>query len=238
MIRVGTSGYNYPEWKGSFYPETLSARKMLAYYAERFTTVEINYTFYRMPTDTIVSGWLAETPPGFSFTLKAPKRITHDRRLKECGDLVRQFCGVAAGLADRLGVLLFQLPPNLKCNLDVLDAFLDELPPRVRAAFEFRNASWLTEDVYSRLRQRNLALCIADTGDTTTPLVSTADYGYLRLRDEGYAEPDLVAWAARVRQHAEWQDAFVYFKHEDEGRGPEFAATFVGALNQPLPTVP
>jgi uncharacterized protein YecE (DUF72 family) len=230
---IGTSGYNYPEWKGHFYPADLPASKMLPYYASRFRTVEINYTFYRMPTAKAVDGWLAATPDTFRFTLKAPKRITHDRRLKEVGDLVRGFCDLAAGLGPRLATLLFQLPPNLKCNLDVFDAFLDTLPPKVPAAFEFRNASWLDDAVYQRLQARNLALCIADTGDKTTPMVETADYGYFRLRDEGYQAADIARWASEITSHASrWREAFVYFKHEDEGKGPEFGQALMRLLGQ------
>jgi uncharacterized protein YecE (DUF72 family) len=230
-IWVGTSGYNYPEWKGTFYPPTLAASKMLPYYAERFRTVEINYTFYRMPTAKTLAGWVAETPPGFRFTLKAPRRITHDRRLKDVGDTVRPFCELAATLGDRLAALLFQLPPNLKVDLAVFDAFLDVLPPKVTAAFEFRHPSWQCDEVYSRLRARNLALCIADTGDATTPLVETADYGYFRLRDEGYQPADLARWAAQIAERmTRWREAFVYFKHEDEGKGPEFAQGLLQSL--------
>jgi uncharacterized protein YecE (DUF72 family) len=162
MIWIGTSGYNYPEWKGSFYPADLAAAKMLPYYAARFPTVEINYTFYRMPTEKLVGGWAAQTPSPYKLTLKAPRRITHDSRLKNCGDLVEGFCRVAGTLGDKLGALLFQLPPNLKKDLAVFDAFLAELPPKVCAAFEFRHPSWLDEDVFERLQGRNLALCVAD----------------------------------------------------------------------------
>ncbi len=153
MIWIGTSGYNYPEWKGSFYPADLSAAKMLPYYAARFPTVEINYTFYRMPTEKLVAGWAAQTPSPYKLTLKAPRRITHDNRLKNCGELVKGFCAVAGTLGDKLGALLFQLPPSTKKDLAVFDAFLAELPPKVVAAFEFRHASWLDEEVFERLAQ-------------------------------------------------------------------------------------
>jgi uncharacterized protein YecE (DUF72 family) len=228
---IGTSGYNYPEWKGSFYPPDLPAPKMLSFYAGRFRTVEINYTFYRMPNAKVLDGWMAETPPGFRFTLKAPRRITHDRRLKDVGDVVRGFCELASGLGDRLAAILFQLPPNLKCNLDVFDAFLDTLPPRLTAAFEFRHDSWHDQPVFDRLRARNLALCIADTGERTTPLVETADYGYFRLRDEGYGPADLERWAGELAARRDrWREAFVYFKHEEEGKGAEFAQALTGIL--------
>ena len=152
MIWIGTSGYNYPEWKGSFYPANLAAAKMLPYYAARFPTVEINYTFYRMPTEKLVAGWAAQTPPTYKLTLKAPRRITHDSRLKNCGELVAGFCSVAGTLGDKLGVLLFQLPPNLKKDVGLFDAFLEQLPPGARAAFEFRHASWLDDEVFERLK--------------------------------------------------------------------------------------
>jgi uncharacterized protein YecE (DUF72 family) len=231
MIWIGTSGYNYPEWKGSFYPERLPAGKMLAFYAERFPTVEINYTFYRLPNEKLVAGWAAGTPSPYKLTLKAPKRITHDRKLKDVGDLLRAFCGVAGTLGDKLGVLLFQLGPAFKVNLDVFDAFLADLPPGAKAAFEFRHASWFDDAVYDRLRARNLALCIADSEKLSTPVVATADYGYFRLRDEGYVDTDLDRWADVVRQHqAQWKDTFVYFKHEEAGKGPDFARRLMNRL--------
>jgi uncharacterized protein YecE (DUF72 family) len=224
MVRIGTSGYNYPEWKGSFYPADLPASKMLPYYSSRFTTVEINYTFYRLPNAATVSNWAAATPDGFRFTLKAPRRITHDRRLRECGSLIQAFYTAAATLESKLGVLLFQLGPSFKCDLGVFDAFLAELPHAAKAAFEFRHASWLTDEVYDRLRARNLALCIADSEERTTPVIPTADYGYFRLRDEGYTADALAGWANVIREHQPyWADTYVYFKHEEAGKGPRFA---------------
>jgi uncharacterized protein YecE (DUF72 family) len=223
VVYVGTSGYNYPEWKGSFYPETLPASRMLPYYGERFSTVEINYTFYRMPTAKLVTGWAAQVPPTFRFTLKAPKRITHDRKLREVADLVRAFCEAAAELGPQLGALLFQLPPSFRKDLAVFDDFLAVLPPRLCAAFEFRHESWLDDAVYARLRDRNLALCIADSETRSTPVLATADYAYLRLRDEGYTEEHINQWAETVLDlAARCRDVYVYFKHEDEGKGPEF----------------
>ncbi len=221
---IGTSGYNYPEWKGSFYPKDLAAAKMLPYYAERFNTVEINYTFYRMPNETLVAGWAAQTPSPWKITLKAPRRITHDSRLKNCGDLVAGFCRVAATLGDKLGALLFQLPPNLKKDLGLFDAFLAALPPRAPAAFEFRNVSWLEDDVFERLKAQNLALCVADSEKLSTPSRITADFAYFRLRDEGYRPDDIARWAETIRRETvSCRDVYVYFKHEEEGKGPEFA---------------
>lgn len=225
MIWIGTSGYNYPEWKGSFYPAALPAAKMLPYYAERFPTVEINYTFYRMPTEKLLGGWMAQTPSPYRLTLKAPRRITHDSRLKNCGELVRGFCSVAGTLGDKLGALLFQLPPNLKVNLELFDLFLADLPPKAPAAFEFRHPSWFDETVLDRLRTRGYALCVADSETLSTPLTVTADFAYFRLRDEGYTPIDIAAWGDRIREStAGCRDVYVYFKHEDEGKGPEFAA--------------
>jgi uncharacterized protein YecE (DUF72 family) len=231
MIWVGTSGYNYPEWKGSFYPDRIASADMLPYYAERFPTVEINYTFYRAPNEKILDGWNRATPEQFRLTLKAPRRITHDARLRDSGDRVRQFLETAATLGPKLGALLFQLPPNLKKDLALFDAFLETFPPRVCAAFEFRHTSWLDEEVYSRLRSRNLALCVADSEKLSTPLEVTADYGYFRLRDEGYTPDDISRWAERIAEKTSaCRDVFVYFKHEEEGKGPEFAKLLMARL--------
>ncbi len=231
MIWIGTSGYNYPEWKGSFYPADLPAAKMLPFYAARFPTVEINYTFYRMPTEKLVAGWAAQTPSPFKLTLKAPRRITHDSRLKNCGELVNVFCRVAGTLEAKLGALLFQLPPTAKKDLAVFDAFLAELPPKVTAAFEFRHPSWLDADVFERLARRNLALCVADSEKMSTPVRVTADYAYFRLRDEGYTADDIGRWAETIaRETASCREVFVYFKHEEEGKGPLFARMLMERL--------
>ena len=231
MIWIGTSGYNYPEWRGTFYPEKLAAAKMLPYYAERFPTVEINYTFYRTPNEKILEGWNAATPDRFKLTLKAPKRITHDARLRDCADRVRQFLETAAVLGPKLGALLFQLPPNLKKDLALFDAFLDAFPPRVCAAFEFRHPSWLDEETYGRLRARNLALCVADSEKLATPVEITADYAYFRLRDEGYTPEDIAKWAGVIREQTSGcGEVFVYFKHEESGKGPAFGKLLMELL--------
>ena len=224
QVRIGTSGWNYPEWKGSFYPLDIKPAAMLAYYAARFTTVEVNNTFYRMPTAALVAGWAVGVPRGFTFVLKAPQRITHFARLRDVDEPVRTFCDTARGLGDRLGPLLFQLPPNFKADPGQLTELLALLPPDVRAAFEFRNPTWFTDEVYTRLAARNAALCIADNDDGATPAVATADWGYLRLRAAGYADDDLRGWLATIgRIGAGWRDAFVFFKHEDKGTGPALA---------------
>jgi len=231
MFWIGTSGYNYPEWKGRFYPAKLASAKMLAYYAERFSSVEINYTFYRLPNQKTLAGWAAQTPEPYAFTLKAPRRITHDSRLQHCDEILRAFCGVAQTLGPKLGVFLFQLPPSFRKNLDVLTQFLDLLPPATRAAFEFRHPSWFDDEVFGALRERNLALCVADSQKLSTPAVSTAGYGYFRLRDEGYGKADIDRWARTIVDLAPgWTDTFVYFKHEEEGKGPEFANLLKKAL--------
>jgi uncharacterized protein YecE (DUF72 family) len=230
-IWVGTSGYNYPEWKGSFYPEKFPAAKMLPYYAERFATVEINYTFYRMPNEKLLAGWNKETPDQFRLTLKAPKRITHDSRLRNCQEAVDRFLQVAQTLGPKLGAILFQLPPYFRKDLAVFDAFLAMLPASLCATFEFRHASWMDEEVYARLKERNLALCIADSEKASTPLRMTADYAYFRLRDEGYQPADIAHWARSIREHtAQCREVFVYFKHEEQGIGPEFANLLLSEL--------
>jgi uncharacterized protein YecE (DUF72 family) len=231
MIWIGTSGYNYPEWKGSFYPADLAAAKMLPYYAARFHTVEINYTFYRMPNEKLVDNWASQTPSPYKLTLKAPRRITHDGRLKNTASSVDAFCRVAGTLGDKLGALLFQLPPNLKKDLPLFDAFLSDLPPKVCAAFEFRHTSWLDDEVAARLAARNLALCVADSEKLSTPVRVTADYAYFRLRDEGYTPAHIQRWGDLIAERtASCREVFVYFKHEEQGKGPEFAKLLVDHL--------
>ena len=231
MIHVGTSGYNYPEWRGTFYPAEIKNAGMFAHYASHFKTVEINYTFRRMPTPKITGGWRDRAPAGFSYALKAPQQITHVRRLKDCADPLRLFCDAAQVLGPHLGPLLFQLPPTFRCDVARLDAFLAIMPPDVRPAFEFRHESWLTDEVYALLSARNAALCIADFGDKTTPVRATAKHGYFRLRDEGYEPQDLVRWAETVRAiSGQWDETWVFFKHEEQGKGPEFAKAFIEAL--------
>jgi uncharacterized protein YecE (DUF72 family) len=229
-VLVGTSGYNYPEWRGTFYPEKFSTDKMLAYYAERFPTVEINYTFYRMPNEKLLAGWAAGTPDGFTFTLKAPRRITHDAKLQRCEDLTQAFCRTATTLGDKLAVLLFQLPPTFKKDAGVLRAFTELLPDGTRAAFEFRHPSWFDGEVFDVLRARGLALCVADSEKLSTPVEITAGYAYFRLRDEGYQQADIERWASVIRGLQGVSDSFVYFKHEEQGLGPEFAKRLMALL--------
>ena len=232
-IAVGTSGYAYKEWKGSFYPADLPADGMLRFYGSRFGTVEINNTFYRMPTEKVVAAWAADVPDGFTFVLKASQRITHRKRLKDAGEELSYFLRTANVLGPKLGPTLFQLPPNLKKDLPRLVDFLALVPRTWRAAFEFRHPSWFDQEVYDTLQGHNAALCVADVDPAgegekeavQVPFVSTADWGYLRLRRAAYGKPDLERWAARIASQA-WCEAFVFFKHEDAGAGPKLAAEF------------
>ena len=231
-VMVGTSGYSYPEWKGNFYPEKMAAKDMLRYYAERFPTVEINNTFYRMPTADLLNGWAEQVPESFTFVLKASKRITHDRRLKDCAESLEYLTRVAATLGSRLGPLLFQLPPNFKKDAARLQGLFEQMPERRRMAVEFRHASWFDDEVFDTLRENGAALCVADTGEEpVTPLVATADWGYLRLRKEDFSEPELRQWADRIREQP-WKDAFVFLKHEEEGKGPKLATQLIGILGE------
>jgi len=226
-LHVGTSGYSYKEWKGSFYPENLSAKAMLSYYAERLPAVEINNTFYRLPQRSMLENWLAQVPAGFRFSLKASQRITHFKRLHEVDEETRYFLETASVLGEGLGVVLFQLPPNMKKDLPRLQAFLKNLPGGVRVTFEFRHPSWFDDEVLALLRENNRALCISDTDDLPVAHIDgTADWGYLRLRRVEYSEADLAAWLERVEAQA-WKEAFVFFKHEDEGTGPKLAGQFL-----------
>lgn len=228
MIHVGTSGYNYEAWRGIFYPDDLPAKRMLSYYASNFDTVEINYSFYRKPTSKILANWAAQVPEGFRFALKCWQRITHQKRLKDAAELVAQFCEVARELGPRLAPVLYQLPPNLKADLPLLRDFLNQLPRDLKAAFEFRHQSWFTDETWSALREAGAAVCIAESDEILTPVVRTAPYGYFRLRRLDYDEAALRRWAEQVRQ---FDEAFVFFKHEDEARGPVFAKAFLPLLH-------
>jgi uncharacterized protein YecE (DUF72 family) len=230
-INVGTSGYSYKEWKGNFYPEKIPAKEMLRYYSERLSTVEINATFYRMPQASMLETWKEQVPGTFRFSLKASQRITHFKRLKETDDETKYFLDTAAVLGDQLGVVLFQLPPNMKKDLPRLEAFLTLLPLTTPAAFEFRHPTWFDDDVLSLLRSQNRPLVVSDTDDLpTTHIDKTADWGYLRLRRVNYSEENLVEWAARIRDQ-NWKETFLFFKHEDAGTGPKLAAEFLDIVN-------
>ena len=227
-LHVGTSGYSYKQWKGSFYPEDLSAKDMLSYYGERLDAVEINNTFYRLPSTSVLESWASQVPASFRFSIKASRRITHFTRLKEeSRDPTQYLLSSVTSLGDRLGVLLFQLPPNLKKDVPRLADFLAMLPEGTPAAFEFRHETWKDEEVYEALRTRDMALVCADTDESgeDEPLVGTASWGYLRLRRPDYEDADLARWAEQISGLG-WKRTFVFFKHEDEGAGPRLAARF------------
>jgi uncharacterized protein YecE (DUF72 family) len=228
---IGTSGFQYPEWKGTFYPEKLPVSKMLSYYAERFTTTEVNYSFRRIPSAKTIQNWAEATPPRFKFTFKAPEKVTHISRLRDCGETLKFFANVIVELNEKLGVVLFQLPPGMKCDVVLLRAFLDDVPTTIRAAFEFRHPSWFANDVFEALREHNAALCIAESEKITSPQVLTADFGYLRLRRQDYVDSDIERWAVFVQsQTQKWRDAFVYFKHEESGLGPKLGQQMIDRL--------
>ncbi len=228
-LHVGTSGYSYKEWKGSFYPEDLKNADMLSYYGRRLNAVEINNTFYRLPKASVLEGWAEQVPKSFRFSIKASRRITHFKRLKpEAKDETEYLLDTVRTLGSRLGTLLFQLPPNMKADVDRLAAFVDLLPSGAPAAFEFRHDSWKDPAVHEVLRSHGAALVCADTEDSEEdePVVATAPWGYLRLRRPTYDEDDLRRWAESVRAQP-WDRAFVFFKHEDEAAGPRMAGRFM-----------
>lgn len=226
-LHVGTSGYSYKEWKGSFYPKDLPATGMLRYYAERFNTVEINNTFYKAPVASVLEAWAAEVPPNFKFILKAPQKITHIKRLKNAADEVQYLVNTSATLGDRLGPLLFQLPPNMKKDAQRLREFLELLPAERRAAIEFRNAAWFDDEIFDLLAEHKAALCIAEAEEgVEVPFRATTDWGYLRMRMFDYTDADLKKWAKNIAKQ-KWTEAFIFFKHEDEGKGPILANRFL-----------
>ena len=226
-LYAGTSGFSYKEWKGPFYPEKLKNDEMLAFYGSQLPTVEINNTFYRMPKVEVLDKWAASVPDDFRFVLKASRRITHQQRLVDSEDSVNYLVETASTLGAKLGPMLFQLPPFLKKNVEVLKAFLDILPPGLKAAFEFRNDTWWDDEVYAALREGGASLCLADTGEERDPpMVATADWGYLRLRRPDYDRDQLKHWVGQIEELG-WKEAFVFFKHEDDGAGPRMARQFL-----------
>lgn len=227
QLHVGTSGYSYKEWKGVFYPAELPEKQMLHYYGQQFSTVEINNTFYRMPKVSVLEAWGSEVPADFRFVLKAPQRITHLLRLKDADDSLSYLLEVTGALKERLGALLFQLPPNLKKDLPLLRDFLALLPDGRRVAFEFRHRSWFDDEVFGLLHHHNAALCVAEAeNDLEVPFVATGNWGYLRLRRADYGAAELKSWAERVREQG-WQEVFVFFKHEEAAEGPILAKRFL-----------
>ena len=224
---VGTSGYSYKEWKGSFYPKTLPAKEMLPYYAEHFKAVELNNTFYRLPKPEMLDNWKAQVPEDFRFTMKASQGITHFRRLKDATGATRFMLERVSALEDRLGAVLFRLPEDFKKDLARLEIFLKGLPEDTPAAFEFRHPTWFDDDVLALLRSYNRVLCVSDRDEMPMSHIDkTADWGYLRLRRVNYSESDLKQWIKRIKAE-QWKETYVFFKHEDEGTGPKLAARFI-----------
>lgn len=226
ILRAGTSGFSYKEWRGSFYPDKMRESEMLAFYAAQFDAVELNNTFYRMPNESTLTQWAGQVPPSFRFALKASRTITHIKRLKDVAEPVEYLYRTTAVLGERRGPVLFGLPPNMKVDLDRLSALLALVPRDVPTAIEFRHESWHDDAVFDALRDHNVALCIAHTDEEETPFVATASWGYLRLRREAYAADELRDWRARIAAQP-WSDAYVFFKHEDTGTGPRLAHEFL-----------
>ncbi len=229
----GTSGYSYKEWKGRFYPEEIAADAMLSYYAQKFPAVEINNTFYRMPRSHVLGGWADAVPPEFRFVIKASKRITHEQRLVDCADSVNFLLQKIEVLEDRLGAVLYQLPPFMRKDMDRLTAFIATLPANVPAAMEFRHVSWFDDEVFDALAARNIALCVSDDGELALPArVATTDWVYLRLRRQGYDDAALRGWLDRATASGA-ATGYAFFKHEDEAAGPALVSRFLALADGP-----
>ncbi|MBI4277351.1 MAG: DUF72 domain-containing protein [Armatimonadetes bacterium] len=223
---AGTSGFSYPEWKGTFYPAKVKTEEMLAFYSGAFPTVEINNSFYRYPKAETLVQWREQTPEGFRFAVKAHRRITHDKRLRGVADDVSFLAGRFQELGNRLGPVLFQLPPSVKCDVALLGNFLRALPPVIGRAMEFRHASWFSDEVYALLAEHRTALCIAEDGDRAAVTVDVGPFGYLRLHRSSYGDEDLRRWAAYVEARlGKGQDVYAYFTHEEGAPAPQYAQT-------------
>jgi len=233
QLFAGTSGWAYPSWKPDFYPQKLAQKKFLSHYATQLNAVEVNYTFRQLVKESTLQNWLAETPAAFRFTIKAHQVITHIKRLKGTEDFLPRFLGTIEPLAaaGRLAPVLFQLPPNLKADQEVLRAFLKTLPRRLQAAFEFRNASWFSDETYTALKEHNAALCVAETEEMTTPEVATADFVYYRFRKPNYPPDERKAMIDRIQQHmGAGRDVFAYFKHEETPEGVLYARELLRSI--------
>jgi len=231
-LRAGTSGYAFKEWKGSFYPHGLKDDGMLGFYASKFPIVEINNTFYRLPREHVLQDWASQVPDTFSFAIKASQRITHHARIKpEAASALEFLLKNTESLGNRLGPILFQLPPNLKKDVPRLRAFVASLPADRRYTVEFRHESWFDDEVYDALRARDIPMCIVEQPEFASPVVATASWGYVRLHRFDYDAPMLAAWAARIKSQA-WSDAFVFFKHDEGiGSGPPAVGAFTQTLD-------
>ena len=231
-VYAGTSGWAYATWKPDFYPAKLASAKFLGHYATRLNTVEVNYTFRHFPTEKLLRGWMAATPPDFQFAVKANQKITHIKRLKDVAEFTAEFVAALQPLdaEKKLGPVLFQLPPYLKCDVALLKDFMSGLPRNLRSAFEFRHVSWFTDEVYEAMRGANVALCQAESEKLETPDVQTADFVYLRLRKEDYSARTTKVLTEKVTEHAKKGDVFVYFKHEDTPEGALHAEGLLAAV--------
>jgi uncharacterized protein YecE (DUF72 family) len=231
-LHAGTSGFAFKEWKGSFYPGDLKDDGMLGFYSSKFPTVEINNTFYRLPKEGVLQSWAAQVPEPFTFAIKASQRITHYARLKpESSSAVEFLLKNTASLASRLGPILFQLPPNLKKDIDRLRAFIDTLPSDRRYTIEFRHESWFEDDVLDALRARDIPMCITEQPDFVSPFVSTASWGYTRLHRLDYDDAMLAEWAKKISAQS-WSEAFVFFKHDEGiGSGPPAVGAFINSFS-------
>jgi uncharacterized protein YecE (DUF72 family) len=231
-LYVGTSGYSYKEWKGSFYPEKIQAAEMLSYYAARLPAVELNNTFYRMPRTSVIESWKTQVPANFRFSVKATQSITHYRRLKDAGAQTKQMLETVSALEDRLGVVYFRLPEDMKKDVERLETFLKDLPADIPIAFDFRHPTWFDDEVFELLRRHNRVSCVSDTDERPADRIDkTADWGYLRLRRVNYSAAELAEWMQRIRAQ-KWKNVFVFFKHENEGTGPKLAAQFIKLSKQ------
>jgi uncharacterized protein YecE (DUF72 family) len=225
-IHVGTSGYSYKEWKGIFYPEKISPTEMLRFYSERLGAVEINNTFYHMPTENILNSWAEQVPDNFVFALKAPQVMTHFKRLKNVDEESEYLFRTLTVLGKKLGPVLFQFPKSFHADLPALKSFLALIPGEIPCAFEFRSPSWLDGKTLDLLRERGCGLCNADTDENpVNEIISAAPWGYLRLRRSDYTDADLSQWREKIHSQ-KWERAFVFFKHEDKAKGPEMAIRF------------
>ena len=222
-LYVGTSGYSYKEWKGSFYPEDIKPDKMLNFYSGQFSSVEINNTFYRIPQKSVLETWKKQVPKDFRFSIKAPQRITHQKRLKDIEDDNKYFIDTIKALGSKLGIVLFQFPPYFRKNLDLLQNFVNILPDKISAAFEFRHESWFEDNVYACLHKKDFSICLSETDEEPgIEIINISSKGYLRLRKSDYSKKEIISWHEIIKKQ-NWEEAFVFFKHEDGAKGPQFA---------------
>jgi uncharacterized protein YecE (DUF72 family) len=225
-IYVGASGYGYKEWKGVFYPPKISPKEMLRFYSERFSAVEINNTFYHMPTEKILMSWADQVPDDFIFAVKAPQVLTHVKRLKNVEPETKYLFNTLSVLSGKLGPVLFQFPKSFHADAPTLKDFLILIPRTIPCAFEFRSSSWFNPEILNILGQKGCSLCIADSAENpVNEIISTAPWGYIRLRRSDYKDSELLQWKKRIFSQ-KWEKAFVFFKHEEETEGPVMASRF------------